>query len=90
LDKRNTSRTKGKSRGNNTKIQRATRTKKANKMKAGYTILNAVSNYDNIVEVINHEKNNEVVYLGWINTVTPYKTKSKESVGVWKLKKLKN
>jgi hypothetical protein len=39
------------------KIRRTTRTtKKTIKMKVGYTILNAVSNYDNIIEVVNHEK----------------------------------
>jgi hypothetical protein len=59
-------------------------------MKTGYTILNAVSNYDNIIEVVNHEKRNEIVHLGWINTVSAYRCRTKETVGVWKIVKLKN
>jgi hypothetical protein len=59
-------------------------------MKAGYTILNGVMNYDKIVEVINHEKINQVVNLGWLITASPYKLRSHETVGVWKLKQLKN
>ena len=59
-------------------------------MKSRYTILNAVMNYDNIVEVINHQTKNQVVNLGWLMTSSPYKLKNYETVGVWKIKKLKN
>lgn len=59
-------------------------------MEAGYTVVNAVSGYDNIVELINHESKNQIVLLGWINKLNAYKLKSNETVGVWKLKKLKN
>lgn len=59
-------------------------------MKSRYTILNAVMNYDNIVEVINHQTKNQVVNLGWLIPSSPYKLKNHETVGVWKIKKLKN
>jgi predicted transposase YbfD/YdcC len=51
-------------------IQRATRTKKANKMRTGYTILNTASNYDKIIEVINLKKQISSK-LGWVLTASP-------------------
>lgn len=59
-------------------------------MKAGYTILNSVMDIDKIIEVINYEKKSEIVHLGWTITSSPYKLRSHETVGVWKLKQLKN
>lgn len=59
-------------------------------MKAGYKIIDGLSSYDKIMEVINNEKTNEIIHLGWINPITAYKQKGSETVGVWKLKNLKN
>jgi len=57
-------------------------------MKTGYIILNAVYKGDNIIEVMNHSDKNEVVHLGWIKPKSAYSFKSKDTVGVWKLKQL--
>ena len=59
-------------------------------MKAGYKVIDGLNSYDNILEVINKQKTNEIIHLGWINPFTAYKLRSYETVGVWKLKKLKN
>ena len=59
-------------------------------MKTGYTILNGVGKGDNIIEVMNHLETNQVVNLGWIFPKTAYSFRTKDTVGVWKIKKLKN
>lgn len=59
-------------------------------MKAGYKVIDGLNSYDKILEVINKQKTNEIIHLGWISPITAYKCKSNDTVGVWKLKKIKN
>ena len=59
-------------------------------MKSGYRVINSVSNGATAIEVINNEKENHIMNLGWIYLRTAYYTKDKSTVGVWKLKQLKN
>ena len=59
-------------------------------MKAGYTVSNVSFTGSKIVEVINYEHSNRVLNMGWIFPKTPYKTKDENTVGVWKIKQLKN
>ena len=59
-------------------------------MKAGYTVKNASITGDKLIEVINYQHSNTVLNMGWFYTETPYKLKDENTVGVWKLKQLKN
>ena len=59
-------------------------------MKAGYTVVNTSIRGDKLIEVINYERTNKVVNMGWIFTETPYKLKDSNTVGIWKLKHFKN
>lgn len=59
-------------------------------MEAGYRVIDAVGKGDTICEVRNNHKSNEVINLGWIFPNSAYKTKDNNSVGVWKLKQIKN
>ena len=59
-------------------------------MKAGYSVIHSVINGDKLIEVINRPIINTVINLGWIFPQTAYKKKDENTVGVWKLKQLKN
>jgi len=56
-------------------------------MKAGYTVKNLFYSFDKFIEVINYEAKNEVVNFGWlfIDNIP----KDTNTVGIWKIKKLK-
>ena len=59
-------------------------------MKAGYTVVNTLMIGDKLIEVINYERTNKVLNMGWIFPETPYKLKDENTVGIWKLKHFKN
>ena len=59
-------------------------------MKAGYYTSNVISEGNSVIEVINNSESNLVMNLGWIYMKTLIALKSKNTIGVWKLKQLKN
>jgi hypothetical protein len=54
-------------------------------MKAGYIIIDYVTNEDKCIEVLNAIESNAIVNLGYIYLKNIRKSKS--SIGVWKIKK---
>lgn len=59
-------------------------------MKAGYNIVNSISIGNTAIEVLNRQDSNDIINLGWMYLKTAYIYKSESTVGVWKLKQLKN
>jgi hypothetical protein len=54
-------------------------------MKAGYDVIDYITNEDKYIEVLNFMESNTIVNLGYIYLENI--NKSKSSVGFWKIKK---